>query len=88
MSIRRVIGGGSPQEAALAAALAERGVSGRVESRGPLAILITDSMGVERLVDAELRRGALALAREHGFSHLAVELGAGADDADAAPPRD
>lgn len=87
MSVRRTIGGGTPQGEALAAALAERGVSGRVEARGPLAIIVTDAAGARQLGDAELRRAALALAREQGFSHLAVELGA-PSAGDAALPRD
>jgi hypothetical protein len=46
----------------------------KVESRAGLAVLIADAATVARLGDAELRRTALALAREHGFSHVAIEL--------------
>jgi len=37
-------------------------------------VLIADPETVARLGDAELRRTALALAKEHGFSHVAIEL--------------
>lgn len=71
MSIRRVVPGGEP---VLEGALAERGLVVRVERRAGLAVLIADQETVTRLGDAELRRTALALAREHGFSHVAIEL--------------
>ena len=71
MSIRRETTGGQP---ALEGALAERGLVVKVESRAGLAVLIADPATVTRLGDAELRRTALALAREHGFSHVAIEL--------------
>lgn len=71
MSVRRETPGGQP---ALEGALAERGLVVKVESRAGLAVLIADAATVARLGDAELRRTALALAREHGFSHVAIEL--------------
>ena len=71
MSIRRETPGGHP---ALQGALAERGLVVQVESRAGLAVLIADSATVARLGDAELRHAALTLAREHGFSHVAIEL--------------
>jgi len=71
MSNRRETPGGQP---ALEGALAERGLVVKVESRAGLAVLIADPATVARLGDAELRRTALALAREHGFSHVAIEL--------------
>ena len=71
MSIRREKPGGQP---ALEGALAERGLACRVESRSGLAVLIADQATVAALGDAELRRAALALAREYGFSHVAIEL--------------
>ena len=71
MSIRRETPGGQP---VLEGALAERGLVCRVESRAGLAVLIADAATVARLGDAELRRAALALAREHGFTHVAIEL--------------
>ena len=88
MSIRRETTGGQP---ALEGALAERGLVVKVESRAGLAVLIADSATVARLGDAELRRSALALAREHGFSHVAIELrsdGGSAPRADAPLSRD
>lgn len=71
MSIRRETAGGQPE---LEGALAERGLVCRVESRAGLCVLIADEATVTRLGDAELRRSALALAREHGFTHVAIEL--------------
>ena len=71
MSIRRETPGGHP---ALEGALAERGLVVRVESRAGLAVFVADAETVARLGDAELRRTALAMAREHGFSHVAIEL--------------
>ena len=82
MSIRRETPGGQP---ALQGALAERGLVVKVESRAGLAVLIADAATVARLGDAELRRTALALAKEHGFSHVAIEL---RGDSSAAPRAD
>ena len=70
--------------AALEASLRRLGVDGRVEAREGLALLVPRDGG-EVLADASLRRRAMALAREHGFTHLALELvdgpGDGRDDA-------
>lgn len=71
MSVRRETPGGQP---ALEGALAERGLVCRVEGRAGLAVLIADAATVAALGDIELRRAALVLAREHGFSHVAIEL--------------
>ena len=71
MSVRRETPGGQP---ALEGALAERGLVVRVEGRAGLAVLIADAATVTALGDVEVRRAALALAREHGFSHVAIEL--------------
>jgi hypothetical protein len=71
MSIRREAAGGEPT---LEAALAERGLVVRVETRAGLAVLIVNEATMKRLGDAELRRAALGVAREHGFSHVAIEL--------------
>ena len=71
MSVRRETPGGQP---ALEGALAERGLVCRVEGRSGLAVLIADAATVAALGDVEVRRAALALAREHGFSHMAIEL--------------
>ncbi|MDB4913185.1 MAG: hypothetical protein JWM95_829 [Gemmatimonadetes bacterium] len=72
MSVRREKPGSQP---VLEGALAERGLVCRVEARAGLAVLIADEATVARLgSDAELRRAALALAREQGFTHVAIEL--------------
>ena len=71
MSVRRETPGGQP---ALEGALADRGLVCRVEGRAGLAVLIADAATVAALGDIEVRRAALALAREHGFSHVAIEL--------------
>lgn len=63
----------------LAAALATSGIPCRVEARSTLAVLIVDPSAMSRLADAETRRTALAIARQEGFTHLAVELAAGGD---------
>ena len=87
MSVWRETPGGQP---ALEGALAERGLVCRVESRAGLAVLIADEATVTALGNAELRRAALALAREHGFTHVAIELrsaGATGPRADAPVPR-
>ena len=86
MSIRRETAGGEPS---LEGALAERGLVCRIERRFGLAVLIADAATVARLGDAELRRTALALAKEHGFSHVAIELRSDANlPPDAPVPRD
>ncbi|HJU90696.1 MAG TPA: hypothetical protein VJ672_14995 [Gemmatimonadaceae bacterium] len=57
---------------ALEAALAAMGLHARVEAEGPLAILtIADG---SRLADGITRDAVVALARQHGFSHVALEL--------------
>jgi hypothetical protein len=53
--------------------LASIGVVARVEARERLAVLIASDPSA--LLDAELRRRALVLAREHGFTNLALEIG-------------
>ena len=58
----------------LAMSLAELDVAVRVEERDALAVLRAAPAQLERLAAPELRRTALALAKEHGFSHVAVEL--------------
>ena len=65
-------------------ALNERGVPGKVEVRGPLAVLIVTPDIMAKLGDAEIRRTALAIAREHGFTHMAIEL---RSEGDATLPR-
>lgn len=71
MSIRRESASGP---SALERILAERGLVCRVEPRAGLAVLIADRATMTALADLEVRRATLALAKEHGFSHVAVEL--------------
>jgi hypothetical protein len=59
---------------ALAAALAALGVQCALEARGGLALLLPVPESVPMLQDDEIRRAVLALARQHGFTHVAVEL--------------
>ena len=59
---------------ALAAAIAALGVQCALEARGGLALLLPVPASVERLQDQETRRAVLALARQHGFTHVAIEL--------------
>ena len=67
----------------LARRLAAVGIRGAVEARGSLAVLTLDD--VHAIRREEVRAAALRLAREHGFTHLALEP-PGAED-DAALPR-
>jgi len=69
----------------LAANLTGMGLPCKVEPRAALAVLLVESGVASRLADGELRRAALALAREQGFTHLAVELAP--PGADATLPR-
>lgn len=64
--------------ALLATALRAAGVPCDVESWDGLAVIRLET-GPSCLGDDHLRRRILALAREHGFTHAAVELAA-ADD--------
>ena len=72
--------------ATLEAALVVRGIACRVEERDRLALLVPHGP-IGQLVDPVARREVLALVREHGFTHLALEL---VDDpaGDAAVHRD
>ena len=74
MTIRRSQGKASAEAEALAAALSQLGVPCRVETRGALAVIVADAAGAKRFGEAEVRQRALALARENGFTHLALEL--------------
>ena len=80
MSIRRETPG---EKSALEGQLTERGIPCRVETRAGLAVLSVTAEVLTRLGDAEVRRMALALAREHGYTHVAIELRSD----DAALPR-
>ena len=71
----------------LAASLTANGIPCKVEPRAALAVLMVESGIAERLADGELRRTALALAKEQGFTHLAVELAPPPGGANAAVPR-
>jgi hypothetical protein len=71
----------------LAAELAGIGVPCKVEPRAALAVLMVETGVAQKLADGELRRSALALAREQGFTHLAVELAPPAAGANATLPR-
>lgn len=71
----------------VAAGLTAMGIPCKIEPRAALAVLMVESGVAERLADGELRRSALALAKEQGFTHLAVELVAPAAGADATLPR-
>ena len=64
----------------------------RVEARERLAVLIPGPTGaLPDLGDPAVRRSVVALAGEHGFSHVALELGeasGGVPGDDAVPPAD
>ena len=57
----------------LEAALLARGIVCRVEQRERLAVIVPQG-AVPWLEDPAVRREVLALVREHGFTHLALEL--------------
>ena len=64
---------GDPDVSGLQRALAELGAAGTVEARGRLAVLT--ALDVAALAASpQARARALALAAEHGFTHLAVEI--------------
>ena len=58
---------------ALRQALASLGLRGNVEARGALAILSLEGDPLP-LGDPDLRARVVALASEHGFTNLALEL--------------
>ena len=58
----------------LALALAELHLTVLVEPRDALAVLRATPDVLAQLAAAATRRAALALAKQHGFSHVAVEL--------------
>jgi hypothetical protein len=59
---------------ALAADLAGLGVRCVLEARGGLALLLPEAGAVEMLQSPDTRRAVLALSRQHGFTHVAIEL--------------
>lgn len=54
-------------------ALRERGVPCRVEAFDRLALVVPDGP-CDGMEDAAMRRETAALVRDHGFTHVAVEL--------------
>lgn len=65
----------------LAAALAAHGVDARVEARDALAVItVPNGEAAERLRDPDLRRAVIALAAQHGFKTVALELASATDD--------
>ena len=66
----------TPDAMALAAALRSAGIACEVEARAALALIVASPAEVTRLAADDRRRGVLALARQHGFTHVAVELAA------------
>ena len=62
-----------PSAAQLEHALAADGLRWEVEARGRLAVLRV-SGETSALGDADVRARIVALAREHGFTHAALEL--------------
>ncbi len=61
---------------ALEAALRAHGLACEVEPRETLAVLVPCRTTLD-LATAERRALAIRLAREHGFTHVAVELAPG-----------
>ena len=75
MSIRRQNTDTNSTAAALREALSSRGLVFDVEARDKLAVLIArDPAAAKRLTDPEERGAIAALAREHGFTHVALEI--------------
>jgi hypothetical protein len=75
MSIRQQSGSADARLAALMEAMRAAGIPGEVQARDNLAVLLTSDPAP--FADTERRRRALALAREHGFTHLAIEMAGG-----------
>jgi hypothetical protein len=73
---------------ALADALRAAGVPCDVEPRAGLAIVTTTFADSARLTESAARREIIALAKAHGFTHVAVELDARSADAGAPVLRD
>ena len=71
--------------AALARAIAELGLACGVEARGGLVLLLPAPESVAKLAEDETRRAALSLARQHGFTHVAIELPSDGRTPDADP---
>lgn len=58
----------------LVAALVGMGTPAGVEPRGTLAVLKVSAQVMAKLKEPEVRRAMIALAKEQGFTHVAVEL--------------
>jgi hypothetical protein len=58
----------------LVAALVGMGAPAGVEPRGTLAVLKVTAEIMARLSEPEVRRAVIGLAKEQGFTHVAVEL--------------
>ena len=69
---------------ALADALQGFGIACAVEPRQGLAIIVADVRAAASLAAPELRQAVLAMAKDNGFTHVAVELAA--DPAGARAP--
>ena len=74
--------------AALASALTTLGFPCDVEARAALALLTMRAEDAARLAASAERGVALALATEHGFTHVAVEIAPDPGGARAAVLRD
>jgi hypothetical protein len=61
----------------LIAELTALGLECAVEGRDGLAIIRTAPPVARLLADPDLRRRIVALARAHGFTHIAVAIGEG-----------
>ena len=85
MSVPRA--GAASDAVALATALGAIGIASVVEARDGLAV-IKAAGAAARLASSSLRREVLALGRQHGFTHVAVELEADAAGAGAPLLRD
>jgi len=70
--------------AALAVALRGAGLPCDVEARAALALISARADCAARLASPRERASALALAKQYGFTHIAVELTADAPAAGAA----
>jgi aspartate aminotransferase-like enzyme len=72
----------APSAADLQEALRALGFRVTIEAMDALAVAVAEA-GERGFEDAERRGRAIALARRHGFSHLAVELTP--DESDSTP---
>jgi hypothetical protein len=66
--------GTAPDPRAFSAALRADGIVCDVEGRAALALIVVPTAAARRLAIEDTRRRVLSLAREHGFTHVALEL--------------